>query len=140
MAGTAYIGHKPALLSVDLLSGETGEAAWVAKGTDGTPIPWSSAPVLHLPGDVVVTPLVGADDEINGAVAPRQGSEFFEDVEGDYYDGLQNEHGEDRIALGSAVLRPRQTWGAGMMDTALAMLTAGIAASHMRIHRCELLR
>jgi hypothetical protein len=63
--GTAYIGHKPALLSVDLLSGETGEAAWVAKGPDGTPIPWSSAPVLHLPGDVVVTATLSAE----GAVA-----------------------------------------------------------------------
>ncbi len=63
------------------------------------------------PGNVVVTPFVGADDENDGAVAPPQGSEFFEGVEGDYYDGLQNEDGEDRIAPGSAVLRPRQTWG-----------------------------
>ena len=63
------------------------------------------------PGDVVVTPFVVAYDENNGAVAPPQDSEFFEDVEGDYYDGLQNEDGEDCIAPGSAVLRPRQTWG-----------------------------
>ena len=63
------------------------------------------------PGNVVVTPFVRANDENDGAVAPLQGSEFFEDVEGDYYDGLQNEDGEDRIAPGSAVLRPRQTWG-----------------------------
>ena len=63
------------------------------------------------PGDVVVTPFVGADDENNGAVAPPQGSEFVEGVEGDYYDGLQNEDSEDRIAPGSAVLCPRQTWG-----------------------------
>ena len=63
-------------------------------------------------GDVVVTPFVGADDENDGTVAPPQGSDFFEDVyDGDYYDGLQNEDGEDRIAPGSAVLRPRQTWG-----------------------------
>ncbi len=63
------------------------------------------------PGNVVVTPFFGADDENDGAVAPPQGLEFFEDVKGDYYDGLQNEDGEDRIAPGSAVLRPRQTWG-----------------------------
>ena len=63
-------------------------------------------------GDVVVTPFVGADDENDSTVAPPQGSDFFEDVyDGDYYDGLQNEDGEDRIAPGSAVLRPRQTWG-----------------------------
>ena len=89
------------------------------------------------PGDVIVTPSVGADDENDGTVVPPQGSEFFEDVEGDYYDSLQNEDGEDRIAPGSAVLRPRQTWG-GMTDTALAMLMAGIAASHLRMHRREL--
>ena len=48
-----------------LISGETGEAAWVTKGPDGTPIPWSSAPVLHLPGDVTVTAVLSAE----GAVA-----------------------------------------------------------------------
>ena len=37
------------------------------------------------------------------------GSEIFEDVEGDYYGPKQD--GEDRIAPGSAVLRPHQTWG-----------------------------
>jgi hypothetical protein len=62
-------------------------------------------------GNVVVTPFVGADDENDGTVVPPQGSDFFKDVEGDYYDGLQNKDGEDRIAPGSAVLRPRQTWG-----------------------------
>ena len=67
-------------------------------------------------GDVVVTlvvtPFVGADDEINGKVAPPQGSDFFEDVyDGDYYDGLQIEDSEDCIAPGSAVLHPRRTWG-----------------------------
>ncbi len=31
-----------------------------------------------------MTPFVGADDEIDGTVAPLQGSDFFEDVEGDY--------------------------------------------------------
>jgi hypothetical protein len=62
-------------------------------------------------GDVVVMPFVGVHDDNDGTVAPPQGSEFFEDVEGDYYDGLQNEDGEDGIAPGSAVLRPRQTWG-----------------------------
>jgi len=60
-------------------------------------------------GDAVVTPFVGADDENNGTVAPPQGLEFFEDFEGNYYDGLENEDGEYRIAPGSAVLRPRQT-------------------------------
>ena len=62
-------------------------------------------------GNVVVTPLVGADDEIDSTVAPPQGSEFFEDVEGDCYDGLQNEDSKDHIAPGSAVLRPCLTWG-----------------------------
>jgi len=62
-------------------------------------------------GDVAVTPFVGADDENNGTVALLQGSAFFEDIEGDYYDGLQDKDGEDRIAPGYAVLRLRQTWG-----------------------------
>ena len=70
-----------------------------------------SAQMSFPPGDVIVTPFVGDNDENDGAVAPPQGSEFFEDVKGDYYDGLQNEDGEDRIAPGSAVLCPRQTWG-----------------------------
>ncbi len=89
-------------------------------------------------GNVVVTPFAGADDENDGTVAPPQGSESFEDVEGDYYDDLQHEDGEDRIAPGSAILRPRQTWGGGMTDTALTMLTAGIATSHLRMHHREL--
>ncbi len=63
-------------------------------------------------GDVVMTPFVGADDtENDGTVASPQGLEFLEDVEGDYYDGVQNEDGDDCIFPGSAVLRPRQTWG-----------------------------
>ncbi len=62
-------------------------------------------------GNVVVTPFVGANDENDGTVAPPQGLDFFKDVyDGDYYDSLQNEDGEDRIAPGSAVQRPRQTW------------------------------
>ncbi len=77
--------------------------------TTGPPRPPPA--ISFLSGDVVVTSFVGANDEINGTVAPPQGSDFFEDVEGDYYDGLQNEDGEDRIAMGSAVLRPCQTWG-----------------------------
>ena len=58
------------------------------------------------PGNVVVMPFVGADDENDGAVVPPQGSEFFEDIKGDYYDSLQNEDGEDRItrALQSSTL------------------------------------
>ena len=62
-------------------------------------------------GDAVVTPFVGADDENDGTVAPPQGLEFFEDVEGDYYDSLQNKDGEYCIAPSSAILRPCQTWG-----------------------------
>ena len=61
-------------------------------------------------GDVVVTPLVGANDENNGAAAATQ-AQIFEDVQGNYYDGLQNEDGEDCIAPGFAVLHPCQTWG-----------------------------
>ena len=70
-------------------------------------------PAMSFPsGDVVVTPFVGADDENDSTVVPPQGSDFFEDVyDGDYFDGLQNKDGEDCIAPGSAVLRPRQTWG-----------------------------
>ncbi len=90
-------------------------------------------------GDVVVTPFVGADNKNDGTVVPLQGSDFFEDVYvGDYYNSLQNKDGEDCIARGSAVLRPCQTWGGGMTDTALAMLMTGIAASHLRMHRHEL--
>ena len=62
-------------------------------------------------GDVAVTLFVGAHNDNEGTVAPPQGLEFFKDVEGDYYDGLQNKDGEDHIATGSAVLRPCQTWG-----------------------------
>ncbi len=63
-------------------------------------------------GDDVVTPFVVANDENDGTMAPPQGSDFFEDVyDGDYYDGLPNEDGEDPIPPGSAVLRPRQTRG-----------------------------
>ena len=70
-------------------------------------------PAMSFPsGDVVVTPFVGADNKNDGMVAPPQGPDFFEDVyDGDYYDGLQNEDGEDCIAPGSAVLHPRQNWG-----------------------------
>jgi hypothetical protein len=62
-------------------------------------------------GDDAMTPFVGAHNNNNGTVVPPEGSEFFEDVKDDYYDGLQNEDGEDRIAPGSVVLRPHQTWG-----------------------------
>ena len=42
-------------------------------------------PAMSFPsGDVVVTPFIGADDEKDGTVAPPQGLEFFEVVEGDY--------------------------------------------------------
>ena len=106
--------------------------------TTGPPRP---PPAMSFPsGDVVVTPFVGADDGVDGTVAPPQGLDFFKDVEGDYYDGLQNEDGEDRIAPGSAILRPHQTWGGGMTDAVLTMLTAGIATSHLRMHRRELRR
>ncbi len=39
-------------------------------------------------GDVFVTPFVGAHDNNNGTVALPQGSEFSEDIKGDYYEGL----------------------------------------------------
>jgi hypothetical protein len=55
-------------------------------------------------GDVVATPFAGAEDNNNGMVAPPQGLAFFEDVKGNYYDGLQNKDGEDHITPGSAVL------------------------------------
>ena len=89
-----------------------------------------------LSGNVIVTPFVGADDKNNGVVARPQGLEFFKDIEGNYY--IKKEDGEDRIAPGSAVLRPRQTWGGGMTDTALAMLTVGTAASYLLMHCCKL--
>ncbi len=65
-------------------------------------------------GEVAVTSFVRAHDNYNGTVVPPQGSEFFEDVEGDYYDGLQNKDGKDRIAPGSTILRPHQTWGGAL--------------------------
>ena len=37
-------------------------------------------------------------------MATPQGLDFFEDVKGNYYNGLQNKDGEDRIAPGSVVL------------------------------------
>ena len=74
--------------------------------------PTTTRHVLPISDDIVVTPFVGANDENDITVAPPQGSEFFEDVyDGDYDDGLQNKEGEDCITPGSAVLRPRQTWG-----------------------------
>ena len=89
------------------------------------------------PGNVFVTPFVGADDENDGAVAPPQGSGFFEDVEGDYYDNLQKRGGRGSHLSG---LRrpPPPKLGGGMTDTALAMLMAGIAVSHLRMHLREL--
>ena len=39
-------------------------------------------------GNIAVMPFVGANDKNNGTVALPQGSEFFKDVEGDYYDSL----------------------------------------------------
>ena len=65
MSGKAIIGHTPAELEVRLIVGETGDAVWVSKGPDGLPLAWSSAPVLHLPGDVTVTAALSAE----GAVA-----------------------------------------------------------------------
>ena len=77
-------------------------------------------PAMSFPsGNVAVTPSVGAHDNNNGTVVPPQGSEFLEDVEGDYYDGLQNKDGEDRIAQGSTVLRPHQTWGGALLTPPL---------------------
>jgi hypothetical protein len=76
-------------------------------------------PAMSFPsGNVVVMPFVGADNENNSTVAPPQGSYFFKDVDGDYYNGLQNEDGEDPIAPGSAVLgdqrrRIRRIWRGG---------------------------
>jgi hypothetical protein len=108
-------------------------------GEDDRPSPTTTRHVLPLwqhRRDVVCR----VHDNNEGTVAPPQGLEFFKDVEGDYYNGLQNKDGEDHIATGSAVLRPCQTWGGGMTDTALAMLTVGIATPHLRMHRCELQR
>ena len=77
--------------------------------TTGPPQP---PPAMSFPfGDVAMMPFVGADDENDGTVAPPQGSAFFEDIKGDYYDGLQDKDGKDRIAPGYAILRLRQTWG-----------------------------
>jgi hypothetical protein len=60
-------------------------------------------------GDVIATLFVKAKDDDDGTAAPLQGLAFFEDIEGNYCDGLQNEDGEDRIAPGSAVLTDGKT-------------------------------
>jgi hypothetical protein len=64
------------------------------------PPPAMSSPL----GNVVAALFVEANNDNNGMVAPPQGSAFFKDVEGDYYDGLQKGDGKDCIALGSTVL------------------------------------
>lgn len=69
MTMTALIGHQPAQLEVRLIAGESGEAVWVAKGPDGAPIPWTSAPVLHMPGDVTVTATLAAEGVVADARA-----------------------------------------------------------------------
>jgi hypothetical protein len=55
-------------------------------------------------GDVVATPFVGANNDNNSTAAPPQGSAFFQDVKGNYYNGLQKGDGKDCIALGSTLL------------------------------------
>ncbi len=47
---------------------------------------------------------VGADNNNNSTAAPPQGSAFFQDIEGDYYNSLQKGDSKDCIAPGSAVL------------------------------------
>jgi hypothetical protein len=70
--------------------------------TTGPPCP---PPAMSSPsGDVIAMPFVGADDNGNGTAVPLQGSAFFKDVKGNYYNGLQNKDGKDHIASGSAVL------------------------------------
>ncbi len=82
--------RRPALLS----------SGW--EMTTGPPCP---PPAMSSPlGNVVATPFVGADDDNDSTAAPLQGSAFFQDVEGNYYVGLQKGDGKDCIAPGSAVL------------------------------------
>ena len=82
----------------------------IRMGKDDMPSPTTTRHVLPLWRRCRDAVLRGRQNV--STVVPPQGSDFFEDVyDGDYYDGLQNEDGEDRIAPGSAVLRPRQTWG-----------------------------
>jgi hypothetical protein len=64
------------------------------------PLPAMSSPS----GDVIAMPFVGADDNNDSTAAPPQVSAFFQDVEGDYYDGLQKWDDNDCIAPGSAIL------------------------------------
>jgi len=76
---------------------ETPGIVVVRMGEDDRPSPTTTRHVLPLWR-------LGADDKNDGTVVPLQGSEFFEDVKGDYHDGLQNEDGKDHIAPGSAIL------------------------------------
>jgi hypothetical protein len=70
-------------------------------------------------GNVITALFVGANNDDDSMVVPPQGSAFFKDVEGNYYDGLQKGDCEDRIAPGSAVLTDgkaralsdREAWG-----------------------------
>jgi hypothetical protein len=70
--------------------------------TTGPPCP---PPAMSSPsGNVFAMPFVGADNNNNGTAAPPQGLAFFQDIKGDYYNGLQKGDGKDHIAPGSAVL------------------------------------
>ncbi len=98
-----------------------------------------SAQMSFPPGNVVVTPFVGADDENDGAVVPPQARNFSRTSRATTTTASKTRTA--RIALPRASpYSALNKLGGGMMDTALAMLTAGIAASHLRMHRRELRR
>ncbi len=72
---------------------------WKMTMSPPRPPPAMSSPM----GDVMATPFIGADDDNNSTAVPPQVSAFFQDIKGDYYDGLQKWDSKDCIALGSAV-------------------------------------
>ncbi len=67
----AVIGNAPARLSVTLTSGEVTETSWTRRTSriDPTPLAWTDAPVLHLPGGVSVTAALTAVDAVSDACA-----------------------------------------------------------------------
>lgn len=70
-SGVATIGSQPAPLDVRLRTGEGAEATWTRRtsSTDPTPLPWTAAPVLHLPGGVSVVATLAAADTVADAAA-----------------------------------------------------------------------
>lgn len=70
-SGVAVIGQTPAQLDVRLRTGEGAEATWTRRtsSSDPTPLPWTAAPILHLPGGVEVVAILTPADTVADAAA-----------------------------------------------------------------------